>query len=90
VGVIDREKAAIGVILSFEDPTKPMEREAASAGMFESAWGKHPRIQLLTVREILEGRQIKAPRTAGTNVTYKPAPRVLRKVAEQRDVFNEE
>lgn len=90
VGVLDREKAAIGVLITFEEPTKPMEREAASAGVFESAWGKHPRIQLLTVGEILDGRQINAPRTAGTNITYKAAPRVLRKVAEQHDVFDTE
>ncbi|MDQ6769620.1 MAG: site-specific DNA-methyltransferase [Gemmatimonadota bacterium] len=88
VGVLDREKAAIGVLISFEKPTKPMEREAASAGVFETAWGSHPRVQLLTVGELLEGKQINAPRTAGTNVTYKAAPKVTPKLALQHDAFD--
>ena len=43
--VISREKAQIGAFLSLEPPpTSPMRREAASAGFYESPWGKHPRI----------------------------------------------
>jgi site-specific DNA-methyltransferase (adenine-specific) len=90
VGVIDREKAAIGVLISFEKPTKPMEREAASAGVFETAWGPHPRVQLLTVGELLERKQINAPRTAGANVTYKAAPKVAAPVHHQHDAFDTE
>lgn len=89
-GVLDREKAAIGVLISFEEPTKAMEREAASGGVSESAWGQHPRIQLLTVEQLLAGRQINGPRTAGTNVTYKAAPKVVPTLAVQRDAFDDE
>lgn len=81
-GVVTREKAEIGVLLSFEQPTKPMREEAASAGFFTSPWGKHPRIQLLTVMELLDGRGIDYPRTAGTNVTLKAAPRAKAKKHE--------
>lgn len=52
--------------------------------------GKHPRIQLLTVGEILDGRQINAPRTAGINVTYKAAPKVASPLAIQHDAFDTE
>jgi len=38
-GVIGREHAEIGVLLSFEEPTKPMRRDAASAGFYSSPWG---------------------------------------------------
>ena len=38
-------------------------------------WGKHARIQLLTVAALLEGKAIDHPRTVGTNVTLKAAPR---------------
>jgi NACHT-associated inactive Restriction Endonuclease 1 len=31
-GVIEREKAAIGVLITMEEPTKPMVKEAAEAG----------------------------------------------------------
>ncbi len=36
VGVLDREKAEIGVFLCFEEPTKPMLNEAAEAGFYKS------------------------------------------------------
>lgn len=76
VGVITREKAEIGVLISFEEPTRDMRKEAASAGFYESPWGRHPKVQLLTVRELLEGKTVDMPRTAGTNQTFKKAPKV--------------
>ena len=42
----------------------------------------HPRLQLLTVGELLAGKAIDYPRTTGVNRTNKQAPRVLRKVAK--------
>ena len=83
VGVLTREKAQIGVLISMQEPTKPMRREAASAGFYTSAWGKHPCVQLLTIDELLNGGRIDYPRTAGSNVTLKRAPKAKRKTAEQ-------
>jgi DNA modification methylase len=82
VGVLQREKAEVGVLISFEVPTQPMRREAASAGFYDSPWGRHPRIQLLTVAELLEGSKIDYPRTAGTDRTLKRAPRSRKAGAE--------
>jgi len=73
-GVIEKEKAEIGVLISFERPTHPMRAEAASAGFYESPWGKHPRIQLLTVEELLSGKKVDYPQTRFANVTFKTAP----------------
>jgi DNA modification methylase len=89
VGVVGREKAEIGVLLSFEEPTRPMREEAASAGFFESPWGKHARIQLLTVGELLEGKGIDYPRTSGSNVTLKAAPRAEIQQAEPLHLFDQ-
>lgn len=75
-GVVEREKAEIGVLISLEEPTSAMRTEAAAAGFYASPWGKHPRIQLLTIAELLDGRGIDYPRTTGSNVTLKRAPRV--------------
>ena len=83
VGVIQREKAEICVQLSFEEPTRPMRNEAASADFYTSRWGKHPRIQLLTIGELLNGKRIDYPATSGVNITYEQAPKHIRKVAEQ-------
>ena len=74
VGVIHREKAQIGVFLSLNLPTSPMRREAASAGFYKSPWGNHPRIQLLTIEDLLGGKSVDYPQA--TDVTFKRAQRV--------------
>jgi len=90
VGVLQREKAEIGVLISFEEPTGPMRKEAASAGFYESPWGKHPRLQLLTVEELLGGRGIDYPRTAGSNRTFKQAPAHKKGAAPHPQLFDED
>lgn len=79
-GVLDREKAAIGVLIAMEQPTGPMRKEAASAGFYVSTWGlgtstKHPKIQILTVDELLAGKTIDMPPRQDDR-THKKAPRV--------------
>lgn len=73
-GVIEREKAEIGVLISIEEPTKAMRAEAASAGFYVSRWGTHPRMQLRTVAELLEGKVIDYPPTRA-ETTFKKAPK---------------
>ncbi len=87
-GVLEREKADIAVLLSFQTPTKLMRQEAALAGFYTSPWGKHARLQLLTVADLLDGKGIDYPRTAGINRTYKQAPKALKKVAEPKGLFD--
>ena len=82
-GVVQREKAAIGVLISMQKPTKPMRKEAASSDLYESAWGKHPRLQLLTVEELLGGKGIDMPPVGQTSQTFKKAPKAKGKGAEQ-------
>lgn len=74
-GVVEREKAAIGVLLSMEEPTGPMRKEAAEAGFYHSpGWNrKYPRIQLLTAAELLGGRKAEYP--PRTNKTFREAPK---------------
>lgn len=74
-GVLDREQAEIGVLISLEEPTGPMKTEAASAGFYRSPWRDHPRLQLLTIRALLDGTRVDMPFTVGTNVTFKQAPK---------------
>jgi len=72
-GVIEREKAEIGVLISLEDATKPMRTETTAAGFYKSPWGNHPRLQILTIAELLDNRRIDYPPTI--NVTHRKAPR---------------
>jgi len=76
IGVLQREKADIGVYISFEEPTKPMQKEAAEAGFYTSADGsRYPRLQLLTITDLLEGnRNVQRPLHV-REVTFKKAPR---------------
>jgi site-specific DNA-methyltransferase (adenine-specific) len=63
-GTIERDKAAIGILITLEEPTEPMRLEAAKAGLYtyELVKRDYPRIQILTVREILEeGKQPNVP-----------------------------
>ena len=61
-GVLDREKAQIGVFLCFEEPTEPMLREAAEAGLYKSADGTtYARLQNLTIQQVLDGKQPEYP-----------------------------
>ncbi|MBC7791897.1 MAG: restriction endonuclease [Anaerolineae bacterium] len=89
-GVIEREKAEIGVFLTFEPPTQLMRAEAAKAGFYDSPWGKHPRLQILTVAELLEGRGIDYPRTSGTNRTFKKAPKARNAEEKSKGLFDAE
>jgi site-specific DNA-methyltransferase (adenine-specific) len=55
--VIDREKADIGVFILLDKPTQPMITEAAMKGFYHSPLGKdYPRLQILTIEEILAGK----------------------------------
>jgi site-specific DNA-methyltransferase (adenine-specific) len=74
-GVVEREDAQIGVLLTFNEPTQPMRSEAADAGFYKSpGWNKsYPRLQIYTVGELLAGKRIEYP--AQTGVTFKKAPK---------------
>lgn len=73
VGTITREEAQIGILISMAKPTPDMRKEAASAGFYKSPWGTHPRIQLLTVQELLDGKRIDYPPSQQVNATFKKA-----------------
>jgi len=78
-GVVDREKAALGVLIAMEDFTAPMQTEAVTAGFYESqTWGRrYPKIQLLTVADLLTGKQIEMPPIKQVGATFKKAPRAV-------------
>jgi hypothetical protein len=82
VGVLAREKAEIGVFLCFEEPTKPMLREVAEAGLYKSTDNTtYPRLQILTIQQILDGKQPDYP-LHRRDATFKKAPRSRPAAAE--------
>ena len=78
-GVVEREHAAIGVLIALEPPTRNMQAEAASAGFYESPWQtKHPKLQILTIEELLAGKRIDFPPSHDLR-TFKKAPAAKRR-----------
>jgi site-specific DNA-methyltransferase (adenine-specific) len=60
--VMEREKAPVGVFITLAQPTKPMQKEAAAAGLYDAGdQGKFPRVQILTIEQLLEGAKPKLP-----------------------------
>jgi site-specific DNA-methyltransferase (adenine-specific) len=56
-GVIEREKAGIGVFLTLTEPTKPMITEAAAAGRHEEpGFAPVPRLQIVTIADAMRLR----------------------------------
>jgi len=82
-GVIEREEAQIGALISMEAPTKPMLKEAAEAGFYKPPGleDRYSRIQILTIEELLAGKRVEYPRLL--EVTFKKAPKA-RPAAEKK------
>jgi site-specific DNA-methyltransferase (adenine-specific) len=86
VGVIDREKAVIGIFITLQPPTRDMLKEAVSAGFYKSQWGNFPRLQVLTVEDLLTGRADALYKRTSA-VTFKRAVRQRRTQGEQGGLF---
>jgi site-specific DNA-methyltransferase (adenine-specific) len=90
VGTIDRTKAAMGLYITLDESTGPMRKEAAQAGFYHSElWEQdYPRVQILTINELLNGARVQMPPTGGAaDLTFKRAQRQKKDDAEQPELF---
>jgi adenine specific DNA methylase Mod len=82
LGDVNNQKAAAGVLITLEKPTKQMRVEAADAGRYSSKlWHDkdYPRIQILTVEGLLSGSErVDAP------PQLNPFAMATREAAEQK------
>ena len=62
-GTVEREKAALGLFITLDEPTRDMRTEAVSAGFHHSdLWQRdYPKVQIRTIDELLEGKQFELP-----------------------------
>lgn len=75
-GVIERERAGVGVFLTLTEPTKPMIAEAASAGLHEEpGFAPVPRLQIVTVEDAMRLRERAVQLPARRDDTFKRAAR---------------
>lgn len=82
-GTMEREKIDLGIFVCLQDTTKDMRAEAASAGSVESGFSgrRHPRIQILTIQDLFEG---KTPDIPYLQSAHQQAPRITRKAEKAR------
>jgi hypothetical protein len=86
--VVSRDDAAIGVLVTLDEPTEALVAEAARAGFHASAAGRHPRLQILRVGDVLRGRRVDVPRAAGPGIkggkrgAVAPSPALLYRASE--------
>ncbi len=84
-GDMEREKAELGLFVTLEPPTRPMLQEAAASGFYEPEHfpgHQFPRVQILTIEELLDGQAAQYPRFA-PQATFRQAPRRRRKQGAQ-------
>jgi len=77
-GTIEREQAAIGIFITLESSTREMDTEAVTAGSYHSEiWDRdYPRIQILSIEQLLNGAEVKLPKTPNNATTFKQAEQV--------------
>ncbi|MFH1141718.1 MAG: DNA methyltransferase [Chloroflexota bacterium] len=82
-GTMQREKTEYGLLITLEQPTAPMRKEAVDAGQYQmpGIGASIPRIEILTVEELLSGkRPAVAPYSPGP---VAQAPRLRRRRGTQ-------
>ena len=72
--VVERERAAIGILITIALPTTAMEREAAAAGFFETDFGRFPKLQIMVLAQLFQGIKPKLP-LADDAATFRTAKR---------------
>jgi SAM-dependent methyltransferase len=75
--VMERDGAPIGVLVALDMPTRTMEKEAAAAGLYEAGSRRVPRLQILTLAEIFEGKKPDIP-LVDPSLAFKLAKRETR------------
>jgi site-specific DNA-methyltransferase (adenine-specific) len=65
LGTVESSKSAMGILITLNEPTEQMKQAAMEAEYYESStWGhKYPKIQILTVAELLKGSKPILPHT---------------------------
>lgn len=85
-GVLDREQATIAAFISLAEPTKAMRITASEAGFYYSPTAPNkpiPRMQLRTIKELLDGHGLQYYQASAD--TFKKAPRQMKgKIVQDR------
>lgn len=75
--VVTKQKAALGIFLTLEEPTSEMIKEVKATDPYVSPLWKHeyPKIQILTIEQLLKGERPKTPPTVSL---FQDAERIMK------------
>lgn len=84
-GTMEREKAELGAFITLEPSTPEMRTEAAAAGFYHSEIMNrdYPRIQILTIEQLLHAPEVFKIPPGGE---YQPAPKFIQDEKPQNDI----
>ena len=74
---MEREQAEMGIFITLQPPTEPMAQEALAAGLYapkDFPDDQYPRVQILTIEQLLDGDKPDYPRFGGA-ATFRQAAR---------------
>lgn len=84
---VEREGAQMGFFVTLVDPTEPMRTESISAGYYESpTMGEFPKIQILTITDLLAGKRPHYPDLSQGGASFKKA-KTEEKLGNQPELF---
>lgn len=85
-GTVDAQRAQMGILITLAEPTRGMTDAAQHAGRYEWPWNQqtYPKVQIITVAELLGGKTPDAPPSI---LPYVEAKRQLKPTAEQSGLF---
>ena len=87
-GDMEREKAEMGLLVTLEPPSRPMEQEAAAAGFYVPEYfpdRQFPGVQIATIEDLLNGNGPDVPRLGLADAaTFRRAPRRRREEGAAR------
>lgn len=87
--VVTRERADMGVLVCLDEPTREMKSEAHSAGRVELPGGNRPKVQIVTVGELLTGPNLGLPTALNTVTAVQAARAAARKKPPRRATAEE-
>ncbi len=87
-GALEREQAQVGIFITLENPSRDMLTEALTAGSYHSEiWDRdYPKIQILSIKDLLNGEEVKLPQTPSNAAAYKKAEKADKSDATQGEL----
>ncbi len=61
ITTVEHEGAKMGLFITLTPPTRPMITRAAAAGLYKTEYRDFPKIQILTIEDLFEGKRPEMP-----------------------------